>query len=615
MKKNKKNILLDISKRKKLSFLDTVIIYRLLYNTYDDTTFVRLFLDNYFGINGMPVEFYKLFLYCLHSNRYRILLDILAKKNIYELIDLLKDNNISYSDIDIDPIVYFNISKRYINSIVLGIKKLEVCNKELPLKKIIANNAEWNLRRTYNNSDENINMIAIKMYLTIGLDNAIDLLNGKYGLLDYELLYYLFNRIIINNKDSKSISAFQEFLFANKKDSNNIVRMMLNGEFIELFINFDYFYNSIDYFIEKLGYKFNKTKISLLLKERYLAPRIDSPELSGDILQDMISSYYHKYGIDDKESEVIDKNMEAYNDKLKKKTKSSIMKVDIPKFGDYTFEMIPLKDVRNLVIGYRAGNCFRINGDAFILFNNFLTNPHMRILSISIDEYKDFGMVLLMRNGNVLIAQGIETSKRVPNQILGEKLYTATKKAIETIIEKMNNEGDEIVASIIGLSNNNTILYNHNILPFIVNPLLDNNHQYYNGIDNYQGLLSLSSNKTLNDIKLFTPEKLYSDKDRIIYRSNSKDRNSINYREIEKILISLRYAKFKNTSEEEMIYYYSDIADKTEDYTICTYDWFIIVFEDGSIDTFINSEDEEVINEYNQYLDEVRQLKVVRKRQ
>ena len=130
-------------------------------------------------------------------------------------------------------------------------------------------------------------------------------------------------------------------------------------------------------------------------------------------------------------------NCKTICDKLKKKTKTSIPKTDIHSYGDYTFEMIPLNDVRNLVMGYRAGNCFRINGDAFILFNNFLISPHMRLLSISTDEYKDFGMVLLMRNGNVLISQGIETSKRVPNNLLGEKLYMAVKYAVKEIMDNI----------------------------------------------------------------------------------------------------------------------------------------------------------------------------------
>ena len=397
------------------------------------------------------------------------------------------------------------------------------------------------------------------------------------------------------------------FLFSNKKDPNNNMRLILEGDSLKLFLNFDYFYNSLDYFIEQLCGKLNKNKVTILLKERFVAPYLPNPELNGVILDDMISSFYHKYGIQDSEKEIVDMNIEAYNSKLKKKTNSSIIKTDIPKIGEFSFELLPLDDARNLVMGSLAGNCFRINGDALVLFNNFLTNPHMRIMSISTEDYKDFGMVLLMRNGNVLIAQGIEISKRVPDYITGEKIYNAVQKAIKYVMDKINEEDDEIVASIIGLSNNNTIPYNRNLLPFIINPILNNNHQYYNGIENYQALLDLKEGKSINDIKLYIPNKLYYENSNHIYRRDEFTvSNSANYRKIEKILISLRYARFNTMPKEELICHYSELSSKKEICTICTLHWFIMVFEDGTIDSFINTDNPEIVSEYNSELEKIK---------
>ena len=110
-------------------------------------------------------------------------------------------------------------------------------------------------------------------------------------------------------------------------------------------------------------------------------------------------------------------------------------------------ELLSLSNPRNLTHGYRAGNCFRINGDASILFSQFLDSDHMRILSFSTQEHKDYAMVLLMRNGNTLIAQGIETSKWVPSELTGKKLYDVTKESLKQIMDYMNNNGDEIVVS------------------------------------------------------------------------------------------------------------------------------------------------------------------------
>ena len=42
----------------------------------------------------------------------------------------------------------------------------------------------------------------------------------------------------------------------------------------------------------------------------------------------------------------------------------------------------------------------------------------------------------------------------------------------------------------------NTIPYNHSRLPFLVNPIIESNNYFYNGIDSYQGLLALKDGKT-----------------------------------------------------------------------------------------------------------------------
>ena len=598
--------------KKRVNVFDIIKLYKLFRNiSIEDIESAKQFLNNYYGINDFPDEFYVLFNNCAHSDNYKDLFYVLLDRNIYDLITLLKGDADSLDDIQelVSPIEYYKIPNKQIRIIIELLSLLDL-NKDTPVKEAIKDNIQWKLRRQSVNSLEEYHRIAIKMYMSIGFDNSIDILNGKYGLVDYEMIHYLFSNFNVKDKNDREKTAFNEFLFNNKKEPDNNMRLMLEGKSNELFINFDYFFNYIEHYIEKIGCKLNRTKVNLLLKERYLAPRLESPEISGDILEDMISSYHNKYGIDETESEIISKNLKVYNSKLKTKTKSSIIKTDIPSNGDYSFEILPLADVRNLVMGYRAGNCFRINGDAFILFNNFLTNPHMRLLSISTPEYKDFGMVLLMRNGNILIAQGIEISKRVPDNLGGEKLYSAVKDAIIYIMNQMNNDKDEIVASIIGLSNSNTAPYNHNILPFIVNPIFDYNQQVYNGVANYQGLLALKEGKTINDMRSFVPKIEYYDNPDVIYRRDGNaSGNYYQYREVEKILISLRYARFKRQPQIELIRYFEDLASKKELYTICTLNWYITVFEDGSIDSFVNHGNPEVVEEYNSELAKMKQLK------
>ena len=606
MKTNPTETIIKLSK-KRLNVFDVVKLYNIFSNlSYQDIDIVELFFNNYYGNYNFPEDFYKAFLYYIKSDKYKTLLDILLTKNIYSLISFIKgDNYLDDISDELTPREYYMLSIKSVNGIVSLIEKLDIENNETTLKKSLSNNFEWKNRRLLRNAREDHIRIAIKMLMSIGHDNTIDVLNGRYGTLDYETIYYLFNNLNIKNRGESERKQFIDFLFNNKKDSNNNMRMILNGEALDLFINFDYFYNYIEMFIEKTNNDLNRSRVSTLLKEKLVAPKIDSPEINGIILNDMISSYYNKYGINEEESSIIDKNINAYNSKLKTKTKSSIIRTSIPKEGEFSFEILPLSDVRNLVMGYRAGNCFRINGDAFMLFNNFLTNPHMRIMSISLGEHKDIGMVLLMRNGNSLILQGIELSKRLPDNVNKKDIYDAVKNASEYIMNKMNDEGDEIVASIIGLSNENTIPYNNNILPFIINPIIDNN-QYYNGIDNYQGLLSLKEGKSIDDIKLFTPDSNYHDEEHIYRRDRSDIKNIAKYREIEKILMSLRLARFKSVPQEETLSFYDELVNKQEKCTICTSSWFITVFEDGTISSYINSDNPIVLEVYNKELERIK---------
>lgn len=482
---------------------------------------------------------------------------------------------------------------RQLKNILECINELGI-NNDLLLKEILRRDIRWSIKKPYEGSNEEKLSIARKMYIVFGYTNSIELLSGRYGEIDYEIIHYLFNSVNVKGKNNE---VFQEFFFNNKKDPNNIMRLMLEGVYPDILINFDYFYNNIEYFIEKLGTRFNKNKVRTLISEKYIAPEIENPEITGDELSDMISSYYSRYGALESEEEIKRINLDAYK-KLKTKTKSSIMKVDSIEVDDYKFEVLPLTDFRNLLMGYRAGNCFRINSQtSFMLFNEFLTNPHMRILSISNMEYKDFGMVLLMRNGNILIGQGIEHSSRVPDELIGEKLYDAVRVAMKTIMDSMNNNGDEIVGTVMGLSNSNTANYNHNILPFLIKPISDIEYSY-NGLYNYQGLLDLKEGKTISNMKCFMPSAVYKDdNNKLLMRKMNTPRDSILYRQIEKRKLALKLARFKG-HESGMYSYYHNLP-LNELYTICTNDWYITVYTDGTIDSYINSNDEDVIEDYN----------------
>lgn len=559
-------------------------------------------------------EFYKLIDNRLINDNNN-LFKLINYKDIYKLISYLKYNN-EDTDIYIEtitPIQYYQVSKKYINMIKDKLKELELTNHSSTLYNMIKDNDLWKLKKSVRNSEIDYNLLAYKLYLSIGLINTSELLEDKYGTINYEQIYYLFNDLDIKNNKEEYIEIFNKFLFDDKKDYNNVIRQMLRGNLQELFLNFDYFYNHLDYFVNKLGTKMNKNKVILLLQDRYLSQDVTNPSISRDIFDDMVSSYYCKYIFKDtSDEEIYNKNIDIYNNYLKHKYKSSIPQIPLHTNNEYIFEILNLDDPRNLVMGYRSGNCFRINGDAASLFKNFLISEHMRLISISTKEIKDFAMILIYRNGNVLVAQGIEVSKRVPSELKGKKLYETSKQILKEIMDYMTAYGDSIVATIIGASNENVSNYNNQPLQFLIPPIQEIKGNYYNGIYNYQCLLDFASNKNINDIKLEIPKIRYYDEiDKVMKRcATSYDKDYLN---IEQTLISLRYQR---TKKEQSYDFYIKLSslNQIEIYTCCHKDFYITLYNKGYIDTFIDTEDERIKKIYEEELKKTIKMKEQRER-
>lgn len=584
-------------------------------NTTNRIKCLKIIITQVYSLNyEFPNEFYELINNNLIKNNYKIY-NIINNKDIYQLISYLlyenEDTEI-YKEI-ITPLQYFQTPKKHIKLIIEKLKTLKLENHTSTLYNTIKDEKLWLLKKPPQNKELDYIALAYKLYLSIGLINTSELLEDKYGTIDYEQIYYLFNNLDVKNNNQEYIEIFNKFLFDDKKDNNNVIRQILHGNLQELFLNFDYFYNHLDYFINKLGTKMNKNKVILLLQDRYLSQDVTNPSISRDIFDDMVSSYYCKYIFKDtSDEEIYNKNIDIYNNYLKHKYKSSIPQIPLHTNNEYIFEILNLDAPRNLVMGYRSGNCFRINGDAASLFKNFLISEHIRLISISTKEIKDFAMILIYRNGNVLVAQEIEVSKRVPSELKGKKLYETSKQILKEIMDYMNKNGDSIIATIIGASNENVSSYNNQPLQFLIPPIKEIKGNYYNGIYNYQCLLDLTSNKNINDIKLEIPKIRYYDEiDKVMKRyATSYDKDYLN---IEQTLISLRY---RRTKKEQSYYFYitQSSLNQIEIYTCCHKDFYITLYNKGYIDTFIDTEDERIKKIYEDELKETIKMKEQRER-
>lgn len=511
-------------------------------------------------------------------------INILRTNNIYEIINYLKGLQ-SYIN-DINPLDYFNIPTRYIKKIsdmLNELKDTNLLNEELKDDPIIL------LVRKGTRTIEEVNTISYKLYLSIGLNNTIELLNGYYGEVSYQTIFHMFNEI--NTNDEYLNNIFLNFLFSNKKDANNVMKKILEGKANTLLINFSYFRNNLSKYINILGESMSLSRVLLLLKDRFVSSIPFYPNITADISYDMVSSYRNKYEYDkDSDVDIKNANINFYKENIIGNYISSIPDYMIAD-GDLVCETLSKNDPKLLVIGYRTNNCFRLNGDAFILFKKAIKSKHMRVVVISTKQKRDIAMILVGRNGNVLIGQGIEISTSFRNKEYREKIYKIIKKFMKELMFRMNNDNDEIVATIIGNSNANVMEFNTSILPFRITPIIDNSQStnYYNGFNHYQYLLDLYNNKTLKDIKLYTPTKEYYS----TRNSISHFKGSFLDNDIEKIIFSIscqantQLSRIINLSKHRMteIYYNND--------------WYVIVLDNGDIESACLDYDKRACDEYN----------------
>ncbi len=541
--------------------------------------------DEFYLQEDLPDRFYEILVKELvsHPKKYYEFFDY---KDIYLLIGALQEKKCAgFMHLTITPTEFYSVPKRYVNKLLPLLDNLEEKNPESPLTKFNSEEPRWTLKYIPIMTVHEKEFLSHKLILCFGLENAIELLTGMYGTLTYEELHFLMYQLEPKRLSSKAKQVIKDYLFSDKKSPTNIMRLIISGKLNNLFLNFDYFYNNLDKFIKSLGTRLPIHKVEALIKNRYINMNTEHPTITGDISEDMIASYYCRYDfLSEQEQDILSKNYKVYDEHLKNKVSASIPYCVSEEDG-YTFETLLLDDPRNLVMGYRAGNCFRLNGEASVLFNIFLKSPDMRIVSISTDEYKDFAMMLLMRNGNVLISQGIETSKRVPKELKGKKLFDASKKFMTHLMNEMNNQDDEIVATIIGATNENTFPFVDNELPYLIPPILPNQGNYYNGINSFQSLLALAPNKKSSDIKLYTPKSFYLDpREKIYHRHKYCLEKDASYEDFEKRMQHLRYLRMKQEGFEFMIHNISS----SELSTICNSDWYITIYQDGSLDSYLS---------------------------
>ena len=545
------------------------------------------------------------FYYFVLKEIYQGNLEVFDKKNIFQVIDEYKGLSLYEDGLDfiITSKQYLEIPVKNINKLrTLLLDKMHTCPKNR-LDYLYQNEDIYKLSRQTHFLDLECTYFAYKLYLSMGFTNSLELLQDKYGEVSFATLYFWMYPI-----DVKKISVPNEelttFLFGGEKE-NSAMASILNGSSKELYLNFSYFYQNFVYYYKELQGNVSRKRVEALLKDRFLTFDPVYPNIKRDVVDDMIKSFHNKYIYNDYSDKQIENlNYAFYEENISHQISSSIPQIQIFN-GDYKASILAKNDPKVLVMGYRANNCFRLNGDASVLFKKVIASKHCRVVSVSRAKDDDIAMAIIIRNGNVIVAQGIEISQSYRNIVDRKKIYLTIEKFMKQLMNEMNEKGDVIVATMIGCSNSNVSDFNSKFLPFRVTPILNEDQfsTYYDGFHFPQCLISMKENTSLSDIKLFTPTFEYFDqREEVLYlKSNdySYVRNLVNQR-----LMAISY--FADTQlrriRRQSMYEVKEIY--------CNADWYLIAFENGEIEGIYLDKDPRAKEEYESYLSQVKNSKL-----
>ena len=545
------------------------------------------------------------FYYFVLKEIYHGNLEVFDKENIFQVIDEYKGLSLYEDGLDfiITSNQYLEIPVKNINKLrTLLLDKMHTCPKNR-LDYLYQNEDLYKLSRQANFLESECISLAYKLYLSMGFTNSLELLQNKYGEVSFATLYFLIYPIDVT-KISVPNEELTTFLFGGEKE-NSAMASILNGSSKELYLNFSYFYQNFVYYYKELQGNVSRKRVEALLKDRFLTFDPVYPNIKRDVVDDMIKSFHNKYIYNDYSDKQIENlNYAFYEENISHQISSSIPQIQVYN-ENYTVSVLAKNDPKVLVMGYRTNNCFRINGDASVLFKKVIASRHCRVVSVSRAKDDDIAMAIIIRNGNVIVAQGIEISQSYQNMIDRKNIYLTIEMLMKQLMNEMNENKDEIVAAIIGCSNANVSDFNSKFLPFRVTPILDKDQfsTYYDGFHFPQCLISVKENASLSDIKLFTPTFEYFDQREEVLYLKSDDysyvRNLVNQR-----LMAISY--FADTQmrriRRQSMYNVKEIY--------CNADWYLIVFENGEIEGTYLDKDPRAKEEYESYLSQVKNSKL-----
>lgn len=430
-------------------------------------------------------------------------------------------------------------------------------------------------RKSENFSNKTTITLAYKLYLILGYENALDLLNFKFGFIDYDTLINLLSKcnvlqVQILNSEPLIDEYYINFLIGDKKDNNTTIKRMLRGELDIVKKEFSNIYNNFKRFQNTIGNKVHLNQLIPLLEENHFLLLPDEYKLTKDIINNIIKSYKYsdvlpnQNNLTDNELECIVEACDFYHLYLEKRLTSSIPRVYGKTKDNYSYEVIKLDDPIIMTLGYQTGCCFRLNGESKEFLRYCSENPHARVILIRNDNSEICAMIPIIRNGNVINGNSIERNSK------GEtaKIYLAFKSAYNDILAmSAYYEENPIIAGLVTNLHSNCL--SKKPIKGNIYPIRDN--YFYTNYEKATYIVAGDEDITEKNFKFYTPEAIYYDErpNVLVYHWNMTDKNL--RQEIDNRLKSILHKLNKNT----------DRVLSFAKYIVCSEDWFLKLDWDG----------------------------------
>lgn len=449
--------------------------------------------------------------------------------------------------------------------------------------------------------NNSIVILSYKLYLIFGYENSIELLNGRFGNFTFDLLFFMIVHCDVKNVTLEKINNsfepilktdFIQFLIGDKKDHNTTIRKIFNGELKIIKDEFSNIYNDFERYQQKIGKKIHLNQLLPILKENANILLPNEYKITKEIINNILKSY--RYPIENDENQPLNENQENerkqileacdfYHNYLEKRVVSSIPRVVGTSKTGYTYEVIRLDDPIVMTLGYITGCCFRLNGLSKDFLRYCSESLYARIILIRNKKDEICSMIPIIRNGNVIIGNSIESNSK------GEKhnVYHTLEDAFQEIINVSTAfEENPVIACCV--SNLHSNVYSNRFIDKNIYPISDN--KFYTNYDTRIYMVSSIDGVTKNDFRLYTPEAIYFDErpEVLIYHKHMEDADSKG--EIIDRIRSILYQLDMSNQFDSILYFSS--------YIICSEDWFLKVSYDG-ISGECLMKDPRAIEEYN----------------